>query len=147
MTEAAVEFACDCLAVEVLSDKYELGHAVAVVLVPVAHHIGVLLHEHHQILFGSGGIPLSGLGELLLDACLLEKVGHLGALLEVDDTFGADNVARPFFCEEIVELVEIEWIAAVVYECLYAVFLGLTLTVVVMMMVVMVVVMMMLGVL
>ena len=74
VAETGIELTCDGLAVEVLPYEYEFDHTVAVMLMPVAHHVGILLHEHHQIFFGGCGIPLPGFSEFLLHSCLFEKI-------------------------------------------------------------------------
>lgn len=122
-----------CFAVEVLADEYELDHAVAVFGIPVAGKAGLVLHELHEFFFGSAGKPESGFGELFLYAGLFEEIRHVGVVLEVDDTFGADYIRRPVSVDEEVEFVDVESFATIVYECLYAVFFSFAFVVVVMM--------------
>lgn len=122
-----------CFAVEVLADEYELDHAVAVFGIPVAGKAGLVLHELHEFFFGSTGKPESGFGELFLYAGLFEEIRHVGVVLEVDDAFGADYIRRPVSVDEEVEFVDVESFAAIVYECLYAVFFSFAFVVVVMM--------------
>ena len=83
MSETGVKLMCDCFAVEILSDEHEFDHAVTIMLVPVAHHVGILLHYHHEVFLRGSRIPLSGRGQLFLHTCLLKEVGHFGTLLEV----------------------------------------------------------------
>jgi len=53
-------------------------------------------------------------------------------VLEVDDAFGADYIRRPVSVDEEVEFVDVESFAAIVYECLYAVFFSFAFVVVMM---------------
>lgn len=93
--------------VKVLANEDNLLHAVAVLFVPVAKQARLLFHQLDEVFFGRGGIPLSGLGELLLHACLLKEVGHVAVVAEVAYTLGADNVLRPAGGDEVVELVDV----------------------------------------
>ena len=116
-----------------LANYYEFNHAVAVFGIPVAGKAGLVLHELHEFFFGSAGKPESGFGELFLYAGLFEEIRHVGVVLEVDDTFGADYIRRPVSVDEEVEFVDVESFATIVYECLYAVFFSFAFVVVVMM--------------
>lgn len=126
------------LAVEILADEYEFYHAVAVFGIPVACKARLIGHKLCELVFGCTRKPEAGLGKLLLHSGLLEKIRHVGVVAEVYNALGADHIRGPMTVDEEIELVEVETLAAVVDECLYAIFLSLAL-VMVMMVVVMVV--------
>ena len=123
--------------VKVLANEDNLLHAIAILLVPVAKQARLLLHQLDEVFLGCGGIPLSGLGKLLLHACLLKEVGHVAVVAEVAHTLGADNVLGPAGGYEAVELVDVEGRSAVVYKCADAVFFHFSAFVVVVVMVMM----------
>lgn len=127
--EAGVECFGDCLAVEVLSDEDYFLHTVAILGIPVAHESGVGCQHTLEFILRGGGIPLSGVGQLLLHASLFEKIRHVGVVGEVADTFCAYHALWPVFGNEPVKLVNVESLPAVVYEGADAIFLCLTLSV------------------
>ena len=137
LLQALIQVMRQLFLVKVLTDENNLLHAVAVLFVPVAKQAWLLLHQLDKIFLGRGGIPLSGFGELLLHACLLEEVGHVAVVAEVAHVFGADNVLRPAGGDEVIQLVDVEGRSAVVYKCADAVFFHLSVFVVVVVMVVM----------
>lgn len=141
LRQAGVEMDCDGLAVEILTDKDELDHAVAVLGIPVARKAGLVLHKLHEFVLGGAGKPESGFGKFFLDSCLLEEEGHVGVVLEVQHAFGTDDVRGPMAVDEEVEFVDVESFAAIVHEGLYTVFLSLAFVVMVVVMVVFVAVM------
>ncbi len=113
-----------------LSDDDELDHSVAVDGIPVAGESGLAEHEVAELVGRGCGIPEPCLGELFLRACLLEEVGHVAVVLEVDDALGADDVFGPVAGYEAVEAVEVEGEAAEIDHCLYAILFGFALAVV-----------------
>ena len=137
LLQALIQVMRQLFLVKVLTDENNLLHAVAVLFVPVAKQAWLLLHQLDKIFLGRGGIPLSGFGELLLHACLLEEVGHVAVVAEVAHAFGADNVLRPAGGDEVIQLVDVEGRSAVVYKRADAVFFHLSAFVVVVVMVVM----------
>ena len=120
-----------------LTDEYNLYHAVAILFVPVAKQSRLLSHQLDEVFFGSGGIPQSCFGYLFLYACLFKEEGHVAVVAEVAHAFGTDDVLRPFGGDKIVELVYVERRTAVIDEGADAIFLHLSAFVVVMVMVVM----------
>ena len=73
LDEACVEQCRDGLLVEVLPDKHELLHSVAIGIVPVAAEIGVSLLHHLQLSGRHRGIPLPDVLQLDLLAGLFEQ--------------------------------------------------------------------------
>ena len=106
--KTVVELASYSLFVEVLTDKDQLLHAVAVALVPVALQTGILLHEDLQFLLGHRSIPLTGITQTDLLACLLEDVTHIGLIVEPADAFRADHTLRPTTGNKLVEESQVE---------------------------------------
>ena len=76
LCEAGIEVRRDGLAVEILTDKDELDHAVAVLGIPVACKTGLVLHKLNKLVLGGAGKPKSGLGQLFLHTGLLEEIGR-----------------------------------------------------------------------
>ena len=109
--------------VEILADKDQFNHAVAVFGVPVTRQTGFLLHEHFKLLGRSCREPETGLGELFLHTCLLEKERHVAVMAEIDHALAANHVSRPFGGDEMVELVDVEAGATIVHKGLNAILL------------------------
>lgn len=137
LLQALVQVMCQLFLVKVLADEDNLLHAVAVLFVPVAKQARLLLHQLDEVFFGRGGIPLSGLGKLLLHACLLKEVRHVAVVAEVAHTLGTDDVLRPAGSDEVIQLVDVEGRTAVVYKRADAVFFHFSAFVVVVVMVMM----------
>ena len=82
--------------VEMLTDKHDFLHAVAIFLIPVARQARFLLHHLRQFVLRCGGIPQAGFRQLFLAACLLKEERHVAVVGKIADALGADHVFRPF---------------------------------------------------
>ena len=89
--------------VEVLTDKNQFLHPVAVLLVPVFAQLRVVCHELHQFLFGHGSEPLSCLTEVELFACLFEEVAHVVFFRKIAHAFASQHILRPMRRDELIE--------------------------------------------
>jgi hypothetical protein len=136
--KTSVKVGGESLTVKMLTNEHELNHAVAVHGVPVAGKVGLVEHHLAQLISGSCGIPQSALSELLLHTGLLKEIRHVGVLAEIYQAFCSDDVFLPFFGDKIVEFVDIERSAAIIYKGLYAILFGFALIVVVVVMMVVV---------
>lgn len=139
--QAGVEEGRDELLVEVLADEDKFLHAVAELFIPIATETWILLHELLKFVLGHSGVPLAGITDTDLLTSLFKDVAGILFVVEVADTFGADDAFRPFASHKLVEEPEVKGTATVVDIGSDAVFLSLTL-IVVMMVVVMLVTMM-----
>ena len=134
--QAIVQRLGDGFAGEVLASEHQFLLGVAVWVHPVAAQAFVAHKQLLQLVVGHGGIPLTGIVEAHLLACLFKQVAYFRFALEVAYSFGADDAFGPVACHKIVEAVEVERAACLVDKCAYAVFLHLALAVMVVMMVV-----------
>lgn len=89
--------------VEVLTYEDELLHTVAILLVPIGTKTRIAIEHILQLGLRHGGIPLPGIGQRHLLACLFEEVAEMLLTLEVADTLGADDVLWPETCHEMVK--------------------------------------------
>ena len=143
--QALVKFVDDgiLLLLDVLTDEYELDHAVAHLLIPFLLQLWIVLAQFIELVLRHGGEPLSCLLHRLLLTCLLKYIAHISFVREVADTLGSYHIARPFSGYKLIKQAEVEWLAAIIYEGADAVFLHFaTLMFMVVIMVMMVVVMM-----
>ena len=115
-----------------LADEDEFLHAVTELVIPVAAEAWVLLHELLEFVLRHRGIPLAGISDADLFASLFENVAGIFLVVEIADSFGADDALGPFAGHELVEESEVEGTATVVDVGADAVFLGLALIVVMM---------------
>ena len=139
--QAGVEEIGDELLVEVLADEDKFLHAVTELFIPIATETWVLLHELLEFVLGHRGVPLAGITDTDLLTSLFKDVAGILFVVEVADTFGADDAFRPFASHEFVKESEVKGTATVIDVGSDAIFLSLTL-IVVMMVVVMLVTMM-----
>ena len=86
-----------------LTDEDELDHAVAIFFIPFLFELRIVLAEFCELVGWHGGEPLSCLLHGLLLSCLLKYVAHVALVCEIADTFGANHVARPLSCYELIE--------------------------------------------
>ena len=140
--QAGVEEGRDELLIEVLADEDEFLHAVAELFIPIATEAWILLHELLQFIFWHRGIPLASITDADLLTSLFKDVAGIFFVVEVADSFGADDALGPFAGHEFVEESEVKGTATVVNVGSDAVFLSLALIMV--MVVVMLVTMMVL---
>ena len=150
--QALVKFVDDgiLLLLDVLTDEYELDHTVAHLLIPFLLQLWIVLAQFIELVLRHGGEPLSCLLHRLLLTCLLKYIAHISFVREVADTLGTYHIARPFSGYKLIKQAEVEWLAAIIYECSDAVFLHfatlmfmvVVMVVVMMFMLIMVVVMM-----
>ena len=140
--QAVVEEGRDELLVEVLADEDEFLHAVAELFIPIATEAWILLHELLEFVFGHSGVPLAGIADADLLTSLFKDVAGIFFVVEVADSFGADDALGPFAGHKLVEESEVKGTATVIDVGSDAIFLSLTFIVV--MVVVMLMSMMML---
>lgn len=57
-----------------LTDEYQFLHAVAELLVPIGIDTGVVGTELLQFILRHSGVPLTGVLQLYLSACLLKDI-------------------------------------------------------------------------
>ena len=139
--ETHVESIADGFLVHLLSYEHKLLHTVAILLVPVATQSFFTLKQWKQFVLGHCCIPLSGILQTYLSACLLKDVAHVGLILKPAQSLAAYHALGPKLANEVVEEVHVHRTACVIYECADAVFLNLTALMVVMMAVAVLVVM------
>lgn len=132
VSQALVEAGDDGALVHLLTDEDELLHAVAILLVPVAAQPRLAVHQFAQLVFGHGGIPLSGILETHLAACLLEEVAHVGLVGKPAHALAADDALGPEAGDKLVEARQVERTAAVIDKGTYTVLLDLAMLMVVM---------------
>ena len=143
--QALVKFVDDgiLLLLDVLTDEYELDHAVAHLLIPFLLQLWIVLAQFIELVLRHGGEPLSCLLHRLLLTCLLKYIAHISFVREVADTLGTYHIARPFSGYKLIKQAEVEWLAAIIYEGSDAVFLHFATLMFMFMVVVMVVMVMM----
>ena len=110
-----------------LPDEDEFLHTVAVLVVPVLTQARIAVHQILELVLRHRCVPLAGVAQAHLTACLLEEIARVGLVLEPADALGADNTLRPLAGYELVEQTERERAAGVVDKRADAVFLGLAL--------------------
>lgn len=86
-----------------LADEDKFLHAVAVLLIPIAAKARVVGHELLQLWLRHGCIPLTGIAQANLFACLLENVANVGLFLEIADALGTNNALGPLAGYEFIE--------------------------------------------
>ena len=115
-----------------LADEDEFLHAVAELVIPVAAETWVLLHKLLEFILRHGGIPLAGVSDADLFAGLFKDVAGIFLVVEIADSFGADDALGPFAGHELVEESEVEGTTMVINVGADAVFFGLALIMVMM---------------
>ena len=125
--QAGVEEGRDELLVEVLADEDKFLHAVAELFIPIATETWILLHELLKFVLGHSGVPLAGITDTDLLTSLFKDVAGILFVVEVADTFGADDAFRPFASHEFVKESEVKGTATVIDVGSDAIFLSLTL--------------------
>ena len=125
--EASIEKRFDGFAIHILSDEYEFLHAIAILFVPIAFYLWILLLELCQFVGGHSGIPLTGLAERYLLASLLKHVAHIGLGVEVAHALAANHALGEESRYKLIELYHAEWLAALVYEGADAILQGFAL--------------------
>ena len=110
-----------------LTDKDEFLHAVAILFVPVFLQLGVRGHHVLELVFWHCGIPLTGIAQRYLAACLFEDIADVLLALEITDTLGTDNALRPLAGYKLVEQTEIQRTTGIINKSADAVFFGLAL--------------------
>ena len=113
--------------VEVLADEDKFLHAVAELFIPIATEAWILLHELLEFVLGHSGVPLAGITDTDLLTSLFKDVAGILFVVEVADTFGADDAFRPFASHEFVKESEVKGTATVIDVGSDAIFLSLTL--------------------
>lgn len=91
-----------------LTDEDQFLHTVAVLLVPVVLQTGILFHKEFQFIGRHRGIPLTGIAQANLLACLLEHIAHIRFIVEPTDAFGTNDALRPLASHELIEQSQIE---------------------------------------
>ena len=114
--EAFVEETGDFGLVEVLADKHEFLHAVAVGFIPVATQGCILLHHALKLVFGHGSVEITSIFECFLLTSLFEEAAHVGVVGEIANAFCTNDVFRPFACHKLIEFAQIESRSAIVNE-------------------------------
>ena len=140
--QAGVKFFFDVSLIQILADKYQLLHAVTVLLVPVGGQSGVRTQHVGQLVLGHGGVPLSGILKAHLLSGLLKQVADVKLIGKIAHTLGADDTLGPLLGHEPVKTVQIHGAACIIYICADAILLNLTAFMVVMVVMVLVVVVM-----
>ena len=119
-----------------LPDEDQFLHAVAVLVVPIVTELRVLCHHLVELVLGHRGIPLTGIAQRHLTACLLEDVADVFLALEIADALGTDDALGPLAGHELVEQSKVQRAAGIVDKGADAVLLGLALVMVVVVMMV-----------
>ena len=101
--QAGVEEGRDELLVELLADENKFLHTVAELFIPIATEAWILLHELLKFVLGHSGVPLAGITDTDLLTSLFKDVAGILFVVEVADTFGADDAFRPFASHEFVK--------------------------------------------
>ncbi len=73
LLQTLVQVVYQLFLVYMLTDEYNLLHAVTVLFIPISQQSRFLSHQFYQVFFGGGSIPLSGFGYFLLYPCLLKE--------------------------------------------------------------------------
>ena len=103
--QAGVKFFFDVSLIQILADKYQLLHAVTVLLVPVGGQSGVRTQHVGQLVLGHGGVPLSGILKAHLLSGLLKQVADVKLIGKIAHTLGADDTLGPLLGHEPVKTV------------------------------------------
>lgn len=128
--QAGVEEIGDELLVEVLADEDKFLHAVAELFIPIATEAWILLHKLLEFVFGHSGVPLASVADADLLTSLFKDVAGIFFVVEVADSFGADDALGPFAGHKLVEESEVKGTTTVIDVGSDAIFLSLTFIVV-----------------
>ena len=132
VNETFIQFLGYGITVQMLTNEHQFLLTVAVTLIPVTVYPRIVLTELLQLCRRHGGIPLSGVLQLHLTACLLKDITEVGLVLKPAHTLGTYDALGPLACHKFIEAAEVERLPPVVYEGAYAIFLCLAFLFVVM---------------
>ena len=117
--QTLVQQGSDGLLVEMLTDEDNLLHAVSVALVPVLAQACILGKHGIKLRFGHSGIPLAGILQAYLLACLFEYIAHIFLAHEVAEALCADDIGRPQTRHEVEEAVQAKPFVVVFVFCVF----------------------------
>ena len=103
-----VESLDDLFLIHLLTDEHEFFHAVAVLVVPLSEQVWIILENISLFLLRCRSDPETRLLEILLSAGLLEHVGHVILVAEIDHALASDYIAFPLSRGPSYELVAVE---------------------------------------
>ena len=134
VNEAFIQLLGYGVTVQMLTYEHQLLLTVAITLIPVTVYPRIVLTELLQLCRRHGGIPLSGVLQLHLTACLLKDITEVGLVLKPAHSLGTYHTLWPAAGYEVIKQRYVKRTTCIIHECAYAILLCLALT---MMMVVM----------
>ena len=111
-----------------LTYEHQFLLTVAITLVPVTVYSWIVLTELLQLCRRHGGIPLSGVLQLHLTASLLKDITKMWLILKPAHSLGTYHTLWPATGYEVIKQSYVKRTTGIIYECAYAIFLCLALT-------------------
>ena len=128
VNETFIQFLGYGITVQMLANEHQFLLTVAVTLIPVTVYPRIVLTELLQLCQRHGGIPLSGVLQLHLTACLLKDITEVGLVLKPAHTLCAYDALWPATGYEVIKQRYVKRTTCIIHECAYAILLCLALT-------------------